>query len=163
LKHKQLLTKGEKMLAYNLVRSNDLSSREFHFLSIVDSFSNESHLKLKDYAEIMRTSIRTLKRVVKSLREKGYIQVRYGLYKSLHIAVSTRALWKPNTGKPKSKGPKWSVKRAKGDSSNIERNKEINKGVIYPIFKAETAEYSTEMPQEAKSMLENLKSRLGIK
>ena len=152
------------MLAYQLTRSGDLSSREFHFLSIVDSFSNESHLKLQQYAEIMRTSVRTLKRVVKSLREKGYIQVRYGLYKSLHIAVSSlsNALWKPNTIKPKSKGPKWSFKRAKGDTSNIERNKEINKGVTYPIFKAETAEYSTQMPDEAKSMLDSLKAKLGI-
>lgn len=152
------------MLAYQVTRSGELSSREFHFLSIVDSFSNESHLKLKQYAEIMRTSVRTLKRVVKSLKEKGYIQIRYGLYKSLHIAVSSlsNALWKPNTVKPRSKGPKWSFKRAKGDTSNIERNREINKRVIYPIFRAETAEYSTEMPQEAKSMLENLKAKLGL-
>lgn len=152
------------MLAYQVTRSGDLSSREFHFLSIVDSFSNESHLKLSQYAEIMHTSVRTLKRVVKSLREKGYIQVRYGLYKSLHIAVNalSNALWKPNTVKPRSKGPKCPFKRANGDTSNIERNKEINKRVIYPIFKAEPAEYSTEMPQEAKSMLQNLKARLGI-
>jgi len=76
------------MLSYNFTRSCQLTSKEFHFLAIVDSFSGESHLKLKDYAEIMHTSIRTLKRVLRSLKEKGFIKVRYGLYKSLHLAVS---------------------------------------------------------------------------
>ena len=149
-------------LSYTFVQSGAVSSKEMHFLTIIDSYSNESHLKLKQYSEIMKCSIRTLKRIVKSLKEKGYIQVRYGLYKSLHILVDLALLWKPNVTKPRSKGPSWTFKRAKGSTSNIERNKEINKGVTYPIFRAETAECSYEMPQEAKSMLENLKSKLGL-
>jgi hypothetical protein len=78
------------------------------------------------------------------------------------VSTLSNALWKPNRGRPKSKGPKWSFKRAKADTSNIERNKEINKGVTYPIFKSETAEIGNEMPIEAKSMLQNLKAKLGI-
>lgn len=150
------------MLAYAAVREMNLNSKEFHFISIVDSYSKESHIKLKDYAQMMKCSVRTVKRIIKSLKDKGYIILRYGLYKSLHIAVNALAglLWKPNVNK--SKGPKWYSKRAKHDPSNIERNKEINKGIKYPIFRPENQEISFEMPKEAQSMLENLKSKLGL-
>jgi len=150
------------MLSYNFTRSGQLTSKEFHFLAIVDSFSGESHLKLKDYAEIMNTSIRTLKRVLRSLKEKGFIKVRYGLYKSLHLAVETvsNILWKPN--EKKSKGPKSSIKRAKDVPSNTRENKEINKGVRYPIFKEERTEVSSEMPKDIQNMLSALKEKLRI-
>lgn len=154
------------MLSYNFVRSGELTSRELHLLTIINSYSGESHLKLAQYAEMMRASIRTVKRVIKSLKEKGFVTIRYGLYKSLHVAVCrlSNILWKPNDKKnlEKSKGPKWSFKRAIHGTSNIERNKEINKGVRYPIFKEETLDLSDEMPVQARSMLDNLKNKLGI-
>lgn len=154
------------MLSYNFIRSGELTSREIHLLSIIDSFSGESHLKLQQYADIMRSSVRTIKRVIKSLKEKGYIKLRYGLYKSIHIAINnvSKILWKTNEKKnlSNSKGPKWSFKRAKHVPSNIEGNKEINKAIKYPIFKEEKLSIGDEMPINARSMLENLKTRLGI-
>lgn len=154
------------MLSYNFIRSGELTSRELHLLSIIDSYSGESHLKLAQYAEMMRASIRTIKRVIKSLKEKGYVTIRYGLYKSIHIGINnlSKALWKVNEKKnlSKSKGPKWSFKRANSVPSNIESNKEINKAIRYPIFKEESLLIGNEMPVVAQSMLKNLKNKLGI-
>lgn len=152
------------MLQYNFIRSGQISSREFHLLSIIDSYSGECHLKTSQYAEMMSCSIRTIKRLIKSLVKKGYINIRYGLYKSIHIGLMNlvETVWKPNLNKIKSKVPKWSFKSANGVTTNIERNKEINKVVRYPLFKAEEIKCSYNIPLESKTMLENLKMKLGL-
>lgn len=123
------------MFSYNFVRSGAVTGDEFLFLSIVNSFSRESHLKLADYSQMMGRSKRTVKRIIKSLKDKGFLAIRYGLYKSLHIAVDIAkgVLWKANLGKNLafSKGPNMFFKRAKLGPSNIESNKEKNKELIY--------------------------------
>lgn len=152
------------MLSYSFVRSGALTPNEFMFLSIVDSFSGESHLKLKDFAEIMHKSIRSCKRILKSLKEKNYIVCRYGLYKSIHLSVNalSNAIWRPNVKKifQKSKGPNWFVKRAMPDLSNIERNKENNKKTIRNYFKSEEKEHpgGKDIPvsSEMRSILDKL-------
>lgn len=118
------------MFDYNFTRSGILTGNEFLFLNIVNSFSNESHLKLEQYAQIMGRSTRTIRRIIISLKRKGYLSIRYGVYKSLHLKVAQEAgiLWKANMRKLKafSKGTFLSRKRDTGVRSNIEGNKEIN-------------------------------------
>lgn len=75
-------------LNYNALRENDLTSVELHLLIIVSSYSKESHISLSEFARMMKASISTVKRVIVSLKQKGHINVRYGVYKSLHISIS---------------------------------------------------------------------------
>jgi hypothetical protein len=151
-----------KMLCYEFIRSGQTTVREFLVLNIINSFSGESHLKLAQYAEIAKCSVRTMKRTIKSLAQKGLISIRYGLYKSLHIGVNNlkNIVWKPNLKKifQSSKGPKSTIKRAMGVTSNIESNKEINKR--FPIFNENIEEKpkhdEVPVPMELKSIWDRL-------
>ena len=120
------------MLSYEFVRSSRANSNELHLLNIIDSFSGECHLSVGQLSAMVGKSRRTVKRILQSLREKGMICVRYGLYKSIHVSISAASgiCWKLNEAKKKicrfSKGPFGFTKRASGNTSNIERNKKKN-------------------------------------
>lgn len=141
------------------VRDNQLTSREFHFISVINSYSGESHLQCKHYAEILKCSVRTIKRIIQSLIKKGIICVRYGFYKSIHISLYNIAemLWKPNLNKIKrrAQGPKSTFKRANGGTTNIESNKEINKsGFFKPYQHEENTGSSGIFSNETRGMLD---------
>lgn len=154
------------MLTYNFIRENDLNSRELHFLSIVSSYSNESHLKVSQYAEMIKVTDRTIKRIIQSLKNKKRIEVRYGLYKSIHISISK--------GTPVAliKGTKTTFKRDKNDTQKghprpfqyREHKENIKRPPSREIFKSEDQEHpgTGDIPEHSKHQLNQLKSKLGL-
>lgn len=154
------------MIMYNFTRSGQVTPNEYMLLGIIDSFSGESHLKVAKYAEIMGKSTRTIKRIIRSLKDKGLIAVRHGLYKSIHLSIDAAkgVAWKINQGKNWlfSKGPKWTSKRDKKVTSNIEDNKEKNILKLKSSFLGENSQTEhpggreIPIPEEFKGIWERL-------
>jgi hypothetical protein len=132
---------GGIMLSYNFTRSGQVSSMEFHLLAIIDSFSGESHLKIDQYAKMLQRSPRTVRRLIKSLRDRGFIHCRYGVWKSLHLALNeaSEIVHKLNTRIKKtfSYRPRPTIKTANKVPFNIESNKEKNKAAKYAVVRKE--------------------------
>jgi len=150
------------MISYNFIRNNDLSSRELNFLHIVDSFTNESHLKCSQYAQMMKCSTRTIKRLIQSLVKKGYLKIRYGIFKSIHLKlIETKGIIQNLF----SKVTKKTFKSDTHVTSNIrEHKKKINTppAIKYSIYKHEEIKIDSNSIPRTMEWIQNLKKQSGL-
>lgn len=87
--HKKEATKNNQIISYKMHRTRLISPWEHRLLCFIASYSNYCDMKQAEIAELTHTSVRTIRRAMKGLLQKGLITRRYRLFKRCVLSVVT--------------------------------------------------------------------------